>query len=85
MIEQGSENLAQELNLINFTKRVRMHGILWLLKLTSDERITSARLANFRPLKPKKLDNISSRNDSWEQVEGFKFWDRFQFAFLMRF
>ena len=71
MIEQGSENLAQDLNLINFTKRVRMHGILWLLKLTSDERITSARLANFRPLKPKKQHNISSRKDSWEQVEGF--------------
>lgn len=51
IIDRGLDNFNHDLELINLIKKIRMHGIECMMKLTKHRRKLIVHLANFRPVK----------------------------------
>ena len=81
----GYDNFNYDLDLINLTKRLKLHGITFYQRLSAKQKRLSAQLAGLRGLKPKINDSIAAKKDTWEQIESIEFQDRFKYAFLIRF
>lgn len=84
LIDRGFDNFNEDLDLLNFTKRIRMYGVSLYFLLSSKQRKLAGHLTNFRPIREKKI--IDAENaDSWETLENLTVFDWFHFAFLLRF
>ena len=57
LIARGFDNFNEDLDLINFTKRLRMYGVSLYFLLSSKQRRLAGQLTNFRPLRERKKIN----------------------------
>jgi len=55
LIDRGFDNFNEDLDLINFTKRLRMYGVSLYFLLSSKQRKLAGHLTNFRPLRERKV------------------------------
>jgi hypothetical protein len=86
----GKQNLFNELDVIRYIKRSRMHGIGLNFLLTSSLRTISGRLAFSKPLNPASIvaqdpTDLNEIPDPWLYIEDIKFADRLKFAFYKRY
>jgi hypothetical protein len=94
-LEMGSKAFTQDLDVVRFVRRIRMHGFGLHFLLGPSDRANAATLAFSRPIlannhddeyKAVKRDNdITVIKDKWYYIENLERKDKFLIAFFKRF
>ena len=82
-MNEGFDDLNEELDFVKLHKRIRMHGVSLYYLLGGNQRRLVEKVAAFRVLKLKA--ERPRKVSTWDSLENIDIWDRFQFAFLHRF
>ena len=82
-MNDGFDDLNEELDFVKLHKRIRMHGVGLYYLLRGNQRRLVEKAATFRALKLK--DQQPKKVSTWDDLENIDMWDRFYFAFLHRF